>query len=113
MASPDGSGKEVALPPPPPLRTGRDDFAFIRLKPMTKPRASGAGSRDAHPCPFTILACRLRPFVTLEPIRSEGHVVSEDAHVDDSTFICFSSREGSAGFLVRTTRWKSARFRGE
>ena len=33
------SGKEVALPPPPPLRTVRETFHFIQLKPSRTPLA--------------------------------------------------------------------------
>ena len=33
----DLPGKEVVLRPLPPLRTGRESFPFIRLKPMQSP----------------------------------------------------------------------------
>ncbi|MBU6410588.1 MAG: hypothetical protein KGR98_09385 [Verrucomicrobia bacterium] len=31
------SGKDAALPPRPPLRTGREGCPFIRLKPLQSP----------------------------------------------------------------------------
>ena len=40
------SGKDAALPPRPPLRTGREGCPFIRLKPLQKLRVSGAGQPD-------------------------------------------------------------------
>jgi hypothetical protein len=40
------SGKEAALLPLPPLRTGREGYPFIRLKPLRDSARRGAGQPD-------------------------------------------------------------------
>jgi hypothetical protein len=77
----------------------------VRLSPhpaqaAPKPRVSGAGvTRCAT---FTIRACSLLAWYSHwgQVNLSRCVALPEDAHMDKSTFICFSSYEGSTGSLV-------------
>src|SRR5271170_5011023 len=93
------SGKEVALPPLPPLRTGRETFASSGSSRTKAPRERSRYHTMCH-----LYDTRLQPprlVFTLGPVNlSRCAALPEDAHMDKSTFICFSSYEGSTGSLV-------------
>jgi hypothetical protein len=78
----------------------------------TKPRRNGAGFTTAV-TPCHLYDTRLQPSgvaFTLGPVDLvPGRCLPEDAHMDESTFICFSSHESSTGFLVTTDHAGSQR----
>ena len=109
----DWSGKEVALPPLPPLRTGRETFASSGSSRCQAPRGRSRSTRCDRVA-LTILACSL---LALAHTPSSFWVLCfawpTGAHVELSTFICNSRLRG---FSLRSRHErpcrKSARLRG-
>src|SRR5277367_5547298 len=95
----DWSGKGAALPPLPPLRTGRESFPSSGSSQYKTPRERSRCHTMWH-----LYDTRLQPprlVFTLGPVNlSQCAALPEDAHMDKSTFICSSSYEGSTGSLV-------------
>jgi hypothetical protein len=107
------SGKEVVLPPPPPLRTVRASFPAYGSS-LSKSHFRETGFSNFQPLDwtwraFTIRACS---FLTV-PLTFQSTFLSGDAHTLTScVLICFSPVQKILQTLLRReTSWKSARFR--
>src|SRR5271168_3449422 len=96
------SGKGAALPPLPPLRTGRESFPSSGSSRYKAPRERSRlhdGCPGVPPLRYRLAVSDLA-FTLVQLVWFQCVALPEDAHMDKSTFICFSSYESSTSFLV-------------
>jgi len=100
------SGKEVTLPPPPPLRTGQAPFRCIRLKHETTHLSQHAANLIGLEA-----ACTLREQSRLPTCLGGGSRTSKDRYGPADISACCLTPVGCPLTCVHT-RGKSARLRG-